>query len=183
MDGDSQWRTKISQPAVRKSEQFLVENVTFASPLSKCIREICTKGNDTIRWSQYRRLPNVVRRVRNGRHLTAADHEDKYQLSQMDPRDALPQAHCAVDGRSVWTTGRRPSQVLSCTFVDLSWQHVATIVVSWQKYLSLESGQSSKRCEGPYFWRCLNVVKTQCGIGQRKFLCENPARFIYTVSQ
>jgi len=38
---------------------------------------MCTKGNDTIRWSQYRRLPNVVRRVRNGRHLTAADHEDK----------------------------------------------------------------------------------------------------------
>ena len=111
MDGDSQWRTKISQPAVRKSEQFLVKNVTFASPLSKCIREMCTKGNDTIRWSQYRRLPNVVRRVRNGRHLTAADHEDKYQLSQMHPHDALPQANCAVDGRSVWTTGRRPSHL------------------------------------------------------------------------
>ena len=41
---------------------------------------------------------------------------NKYQPSQMDPRDALPRSrHRAVDGGGwlVWYTGRRPSQVLS----------------------------------------------------------------------
>jgi len=72
---------------------------------------------------------------------------NEYQLSQMDPRDALSHAHRAVHKgeRSVWQTGwsrranvdsRKHCQLSStvacwsrseCTFVELRWSHVAMI--------------------------------------------------------
>jgi len=66
-----------------------------------------------------------------------------------------------VDSLSQW-----PS-----TFVELSWQHVATIDVPWRNFLSPEYGTKFQR-EVPLFWRYQNFLKIQSRIGRRKLPCQ-----------
>ena len=83
-------------------------------------------------------------------------HSHKYQLSQMDPRDALPPAHGAVDDQcDKWmakvvgrtstvasTVNRRPLPVYHTEHppltVELSSQYVATVDVPWRNFRSPE---------------------------------------------